>query len=71
MSTTEQTLERQHIVVINHEEQYSIWFADRPIPVWSKISNVKSFPVTSDWIPCLLPDNSLFRFELAADLCAA
>jgi MbtH protein len=32
MSTTEQTLERQHIVVINHEEQYSIWFADRPIP---------------------------------------
>jgi hypothetical protein len=39
--------------------------------VWSKISNVKSFPVTSVVIPCLLPDNSLFRFELAAGLGAA
>jgi MbtH protein len=23
---------REYIVVINHEEQYSIWFADRPLP---------------------------------------
>jgi MbtH protein len=32
MSTSEQSPERQYSVVINHEEQYSIWFTDRPIP---------------------------------------
>jgi len=24
--------DRQYAVVVNHEEQYSIWFADREIP---------------------------------------
>ena len=23
---------RDYLVVVNHEEQYSIWFADRPLP---------------------------------------
>jgi MbtH protein len=27
---------RTYVVVLNHEEQYSIWFADRPLPAgWS------------------------------------
>lgn len=30
MSTTEDA--RTYKVVVNHEEQYSIWFADKPIP---------------------------------------
>ena len=35
------------------------------LPRMVKISNVKSFPVTSVVIPCTLLDNSLFRCELA------
>jgi MbtH protein len=28
---------REYTVVVNHEEQYSIWFADRPLPPgWSE-----------------------------------
>lgn len=30
MNEEEDTL--QYVVVVNHEEQYSIWFADREIP---------------------------------------
>lgn len=30
--------DRQYEVVINHEEQYSIWFADREIPLgWKAV----------------------------------
>lgn len=28
----EQDIETQYLVVLNHEEQYSIWWADREIP---------------------------------------
>lgn len=24
---------RTYVVVVNHEEQYSIWFAERPLPL--------------------------------------
>lgn len=30
--TEHTTQEQQYVVVRNHEEQYSIWFADREIP---------------------------------------
>ncbi|MGW2088797.1 MbtH family protein [Streptomyces sp. NPDC001880] len=34
-STSDDTL--QYKVVANHEEQYSIWFADRPLPAgWAE-----------------------------------
>jgi MbtH protein len=30
--------EFQYKVVVNHEEQYSIWFADRPLPSgWAEV----------------------------------
>ena len=29
---------RIYIVVMNHEEQYSIWFADQPLPLgWNEV----------------------------------
>lgn len=29
---------RRYVVVLNHEEQYSIWFADRPVPAgWTTV----------------------------------
>lgn len=38
MSNSEQNDERQYTVVVNHEEQYSIWFADRPLPLgWKAV----------------------------------
>ena len=33
MSMDEREDERTYTVVINHEEQYSIWFAGRPLPL--------------------------------------
>lgn len=30
--TTDDEDPRQYLVVINHEEQYSIWLAERPLP---------------------------------------
>jgi MbtH protein len=33
MSTpTDDEDDRDYVVVVNHEEQYSIWLADRPLP---------------------------------------
>ncbi|MFJ5552103.1 MbtH family protein [Streptomyces sp. NPDC093225] len=35
-NTAEQASAPTHRVVLNHEEQYSIWWLDRPLPVgWS------------------------------------
>lgn len=34
----EQEDTRQYTVVVNHEEQYSIWFADRELPLgWTAV----------------------------------
>jgi MbtH protein len=33
MSETEEDDKRSYKVVMNHEEQYSIWFADRELPL--------------------------------------
>src|ERR1700730_7501563 len=30
--TEQETDDRQYVVVVNHEEQYSIWLADRDVP---------------------------------------
>jgi MbtH protein len=32
MATEEDEDDRDYVVVVNHEEQYSIWFADRELP---------------------------------------
>ena len=32
MATLEEEDDRDYIVVVNHEEQYSIWFAGRELP---------------------------------------
>ena len=32
MSSTDQDDDRDYLVVVNDEEQYSIWLADRPVP---------------------------------------
>ncbi len=38
MSTEEQEDTTQYKVVVNNEEQYSIWFADRPLPLgWNEV----------------------------------
>ena len=38
MSRDEQEDTRTYTVVINHEEQYSIWFADRDLPLgWKEV----------------------------------
>lgn len=45
MSQDEQEDTRQYKVVVNHEEQYSIWFAERELPLgWREAgrSGVKS-----------------------------
>ncbi len=37
MSTEDREDTRVYTVVVNHEEQYSIWFADREIPLgWTE-----------------------------------
>lgn len=33
MSAEEQNIMTQYRVVVNHEEQYSIWFVDRDLPL--------------------------------------
>lgn len=39
MESQEQTERDDYIVVMNHEEQYSIWFTDKEIPLgWEKVS---------------------------------
>lgn len=38
MTWNEDEDERDYVVVVNHEEQYSIWLADRPLPNgWSAV----------------------------------
>jgi MbtH protein len=38
MSFDEQNDDRDYEVVVNHEEQYSIWFADRELPLcWNTV----------------------------------
>jgi MbtH protein len=32
MARDEEEDDREYLVVVNHEEQYSIWLADKPIP---------------------------------------
>jgi len=37
LETDEDT--RTYVVLVNHEEQYSLWLADRQVPLgWSKVS---------------------------------
>lgn len=37
--------DRQYTVVTNHEEQYSIWFADQEIPAgWREVGQVGTKP---------------------------
>jgi MbtH protein len=37
--------QRNYIVVVNHEEQYSIWLADRDLPLgWSAV------PIPDSWL---------------------
>ncbi len=37
--------QRNYVVVVNHEEQYSIWFADRDLPLgWSAV------PIPDSWL---------------------
>lgn len=38
MENDKQSNEKNHIVVVNHEEQYSIWQTDREIPLgWEQV----------------------------------
>ena len=42
---------RRYKVVINHEEQYSIWFADRELPLgWSAVGKEGSKQECLDYI---------------------
>jgi MbtH protein len=41
----------QYTVVVNHEEQYSIWFADQPVPAgWREVGMVDSKQACLDYI---------------------
>lgn len=40
-----------YVVVMNHEEQYSIWSADRPLPLgWQAVGEVQSKQACLDYI---------------------
>jgi MbtH protein len=42
---------RQYTVVMNHEEQYSIWFADRELPLgWKAVGKTGSKRECLDYI---------------------
>jgi MbtH protein len=42
---------RQYTVVVNHEEQYSIWFADRELPLgWKAVGKTGSKRECLDYI---------------------
>ena len=42
---------RQYTVVMNHEEQYSIWFADRELPLgWSAVGKTGTKRECLDYI---------------------
>ncbi len=43
--------DRQYTVVINHEEQYSVWFADREIPAgWKAVGKTGTKQECLDYI---------------------
>ncbi|WP_316239483.1 MbtH family protein [Bradyrhizobium sp. SZCCHNR1015] len=43
--------ERQYVVVVNHEEQYSIWLAGRPLPPgWQEAGKTGSKVACLDYI---------------------
>ena len=51
MSTIETEDTRVYKVVVNHEEQYSIWFADRAAPLgWSEVGKSGSKQDCLDYI---------------------
>ncbi len=42
---------REYLVVVNHEEQYSIWFADRELPLgWTAVGKRGSKSECLDYI---------------------
>jgi MbtH protein len=43
--------DRQYTVVVNHEEQYSIWLADQEIPAgWREVGKVGTKPQCLEYI---------------------
>lgn len=47
----EQEDTRTYTVVVNHEEQYSIWFADRELPLgWTAVSKTGTKQECLDYI---------------------
>lgn len=43
MSDENQDIDVRYTVVVNHEEQYSIWFADRELPLgWKEVGKTGS-----------------------------
>jgi len=43
MSDENQDIDARYTVVVNHEEQYSIWFADRELPLgWKEVGKTGS-----------------------------
>lgn len=41
MSANEEEDDRDYCVVVNEEEQYSVWLADRPVPIGWRIVGEK------------------------------
>lgn len=43
MASEDEEATRSYVVVVNHEEQYSIWFSDKAIPAgWRAIGGSRS-----------------------------
>lgn len=50
MASTDED-ERDYVVVLNEEEQYSIWLADRPLPNgWRKVGDPGKKPACLKYI---------------------
>lgn len=57
MSHAENEDNRAYKVVVNHEEQYSIWFADRDAPAgWKEVGKTGSKPECLDYIKTVWTD---------------
>ena len=70
MGWNEEEDTRVYAVVINHEEQYSIWFADREIPMgWKAVGVEGSKKECLDYIEEVWTDMRplSFRKMMAAD----